>query len=193
MQRAEKVRVVRLPHAEGLLLPAYHTEGSAGLDLVAAIAKPLKIAKGAIVLVPTGLVFALPAGFEAQVRPRSGLALKSGITVLNSPGTIDADYRGEVQVILINLGPRAVTISRGDRIAQMVVAPVTKVAIAAVTAIDTTTRGVGGFGSTGQRGRPAKAKRAKLPTPARKVRANKKAQALSYGRRTLKTRPKRRR
>jgi dUTP pyrophosphatase len=189
MLNIQKVRIVRLPHAEGLPLPAYQTEGSAGLDLVAAIGKPMKIAKGATLLVPTGLVVALPAGFEAQVRPRSGLALKSGITVLNSPGTIDADYRGEVQVILINLGPKAVTIARGDRIAQMVVAPVTRVSLVAVTAIDTTARGAGGFGSTGQRG---KAKLAKGPAKARATALKARAQALSYPRRVLKTRPKRR-
>jgi dUTP pyrophosphatase len=191
MQNRTIVRVVRLAHAEGLPLPAYQTEGAAGLDLTAAIQKPLRIARGKTALVPTGLVMALPSGFEAQVRPRSGLAFKSGVTVLNAPGTIDADYRGEVRVLLINLGSKTVVILRGDRIAQMVVAPVTRVTFAAVVAIETTARGAGGFGSTGRRTR--KSKVSKPPSTSRKSATKKRAQALSYPRRVLKTRTKRRR
>lgn len=141
------VRIMRLPHAKDLPLPAYQTALAAGLDLTAAVA--LTIAPGARALVPTGLAIALPEGFEAQVRPRSGLAVKHGLTVLNSPGTIDADYRGEIQVILINLGPESVEIVRGMRIAQMVVATVTRAAFFEVTSLDETARGSGGFGSTG--------------------------------------------
>tara|TARA_R110002020_G_scaffold15555_43_gene55490 strand:+ start:3078 stop:3551 length:474 start_codon:yes stop_codon:yes gene_type:complete len=141
----------RLPHAEGLPLPAYQSAGAAGLDLIAAVAEdaPLTVAPGARVQVPTGLQIALPAGTEGQVRPRSGLAAKHGLTVLNAPGTIDADYRGEVGVLLVNLGTEPVTIARGDRIAQLVVAPVLQVAIEEVDALPDTARGGGGFGSTG--------------------------------------------
>jgi len=144
--------IIRLAHAQGLELPAYETSGSAGLDLRAAIAEGEKIclAAGARCLVPTGLVFELETGFEAQVRPRSGLALKHGISVLNTPGTIDSDYRGEVQVILVNLGDRDFVIERGMRIAQAVIAPVTQVQIEERRAVSLiTTRGAGGFGSTG--------------------------------------------
>ncbi len=141
--------VKRLPHAEGLTLPAYATAESAGLDLQAAIAEPIVLQPGQRKLVPTGLAIALPAGFEAQVRPRSGLALKHGITVLNAPGTIDADYRGEIGVVLINHGDQAFTINRGERIAQMVVASYSQVRWQAVEELTDTQRGAGGFGSTG--------------------------------------------
>ena len=144
-----KVSVQRLPHGADLPLPAYATAQSAGLDLMAAIDGEITLAPGVRQLVPTGLSIALPAGYEAQVRPRSGLALKHGITVLNSPGTIDADYRGEVMVLLINHGAENFVLKRGDRIAQMVVAPVTRIAWVAVEALDETERGAGGYGSTG--------------------------------------------
>lgn len=144
-----KVAVQRLPHGLDLPLPAYATAQSAGLDLMAAIEGEIVLAPGARQLVPTGLAIALPAGYEAQVRPRSGLALKHGITVLNSPGTIDADYRGEVKVLLVNHGAEPFRLQRGDRIAQMVVAPVTRIAWNAVAALDETERGAGGYGSTG--------------------------------------------
>ncbi len=145
------VRIMRLPHGEGLPLPAYQTDYAAGFDLVAAVPDeaPLTLAPLQRALVPTGLVFELPAGFEAQVRPRSGLALKQGVTVLNGPGTIDADYRGEVKVLLINLGDAIFDVARGDRIAQVVIAPVSAVQIIAVSSTTDTERGQGGFGSTG--------------------------------------------
>jgi dUTP pyrophosphatase len=145
------IPVVQLPHAEGLPLPAYETNGAAGMDLRAAVAEdaPLTLKPGARFMVPTGLAFAVPAGFEAQVRPRSGLAAKSGVTCLNTPGTIDSDYRGEVKVILINLGEEDFNIRRGDRIAQLVIAPVTQASWSLTTSLDETTRGAGGFGSTG--------------------------------------------
>lgn len=145
------VPITRLPHGEGIPLPAYETSQAAGMDLRAAVPEddPVILRPGDRHAVPTGLAFALPAGFEAQVRPRSGLALKSGITCLNSPGTVDADYRGEVKVILINHGPEAFTIRRGDRIAQLVVAPVVQATWAEVASLDETARGAGGFGSTG--------------------------------------------
>ena len=147
-----EVRIRRLPHAEGLPLPAYETAHAAGMDLRAAVedGAPLTLAPGARAMVPTGLAIALPEGFEAQVRPRSGLAAKHGITCLNTPGTIDADYRGEVKVILVNLGSEPFEIARGERIAQMVVAPVTRAVWAEVEELDDTTRGAGGFGSTGK-------------------------------------------
>ena len=147
------VPVQQLAHAEGLPLPAYQTPGAAGMDLLAAIGPHAKIViePGARELVPTGLVLQLPQGYEAQVRPRSGLALKNGVTVLNAPGTIDSDYRGEVGVILINHGREPFVIERGARIAQLVVAPVTRIAL--VTGqVDETERGAGGFGSTGTGG-----------------------------------------
>lgn len=145
------IAVVRLPHGEGLPLPAYETDGSAGMDLRAAVAEiePMVLRPGARDLVPTGLAMALPRGFEAQIRPRSGLAAKAGVTCLNTPGTIDSDYRGEVKVILINLGPEEFVIRRGDRIAQMVVAPVVQASWSLVESLDETARGAGGFGSTG--------------------------------------------
>ena len=146
------VRVERLPHAEGLPLPAYETSGSAGMDLRAAVGDeaPLTLAAGARALVPTGLKIALEPGFEAQVRPRSGLALKHGITCLNSPGTVDSDYRGEVGVILINHGQEPFVIRRGERIAQMVIARHEQAAVVEVGSLDETARGAGGFGSTGR-------------------------------------------
>lgn len=147
------VSVVALAHAAGLDLPAYATPQAAGMDLCAAVAKDLVLMPGARALVPTGLTLALPEGYEAQVRPRSGLALKNGVTVLNSPGTIDADYRGEVQVILANLGTEPFTITRGMRIAQMVVAAHARVAWQEATSLPETARGTGGFGSTGTAGR----------------------------------------
>ena len=147
------VPIVRLPHAEGLPLPAYETAQAAGMDLRAAVPEdePLVLRPGSRFPVPTGLAFALPPGFEGQVRPRSGLAFKSGITCLNTPGTVDADYRGEVKVILINLGEDDVVIRRGDRIAQLVVAPVVQAQWSEVESLDETARGAGGFGSTGGR------------------------------------------
>lgn len=146
------VRLQRLPHGADLPLPAYETAGSAGMDLRAAVPEeaPVTLAPGARALVPTGLKIALPPGHEAQVRPRSGLALKHGVTCLNSPGTIDADYRGEVGVILINHGSDPFVVRRGERIAQMVVAPVLQVALVEAEALDETARGTGGFGSTGR-------------------------------------------
>lgn len=143
------VAVLRLAHAHDLPLPGHATANSAGVDLLAAVAAPVVLAPGARILVPTGIAIALPAGFEAQVRPRSGLALHHGVTVLNAPGTIDADYRGEIAVILINLGDGPFTIERGVRIAQLVVAPVCAVAWRETTALPETERGAGGFGSTG--------------------------------------------
>ena len=145
------VRIMRLPHGKDLPLPSYQSALAAGFDLLAAVpaGAPLKIAPGARALVPTGLAIALPPGTEAQVRPRSGLAVKHGLTVLNSPGTIDADYRGEVQVLLVNLGPESVDITRGMRIAQMVIAAVARAELREVAALDETARGSGGFGSTG--------------------------------------------
>ena len=146
------VRIERLPHSAGLPLPAYETAGSAGMDLRAAVAddQPLTLAPGTRALVPTGLRIALEPGYEAQVRPRSGLALKHGITCLNTPGTVDSDYRGEVGVILANLGSEPFVVRRGDRIAQMVIAAYAHVAVAEVETLDETARGTGGFGSTGR-------------------------------------------
>jgi dUTP pyrophosphatase len=143
------VALKRLPHGAGLPLPAYATEGSAGLDLAAAVDATITIEPGARALVPTGFSIALPMGYEAQVRPRSGLALKHGITVLNAPGTIDADYRGEVGVVLVNTGKVAVAITHGMRIAQLIVAPVERAALREVAELPASGRGVGGFGSTG--------------------------------------------
>ncbi len=148
---AADVRITRLAHGRDLPLPSYQTALAAGLDLTAALPldAPLSLAPGARALVPCGIAIALPEGFEAQVRPRSGLAAKYGLTVLNSPGTIDADYRGEIQVILVNLGAEAVAVSRGMRIAQMVIATVTRARLVEVDSLDRTPRGSGGFGSTG--------------------------------------------
>jgi dUTP pyrophosphatase len=146
------IPIVRLPHAEGLPLPAYETALAAGMDLRAAVPEdePLTLRPGARFAVPTGLCMAIPAGFEGQVRPRSGLAFKHGVTCLNTPGTIDADYRGEVKVILINHGPEDFVIRRGERIGQLVVAPVVQATWTEVASLDETQRGVGGFGSTGR-------------------------------------------
>ena len=146
-----RIAVKRLPHGEGLPLPAAQSEGAAGLDLVAALPDNSKIViePGARELVPTGLVLELPPGFEGQVRPRSGLALRHGVTVLNSPGTVDADYRGEVGVILVNLGTEPFEVVRGLRIAQLVVAPVSRVVLVEADGVSATSRGAGGFGSTG--------------------------------------------
>jgi dUTP pyrophosphatase len=147
------IPVKRLEHNPDLPLPAYETADAAGMDLRAAVPEdePVVLHPGSRFAVPTGLSMAIPSGFEGQVRPRSGLALKSGVTCLNTPGTVDADYRGEVKVILINLGEEAFTIRRGDRIAQMVIAPVIQSAWAEVDSLDETLRGAGGFGSTGGR------------------------------------------
>ena len=146
-----EVRVVRLPHGADLPLPEYQSALAAGLDLLAAVPAdaPIELAPGARALVPTGIAIALPAGFEGQVRPRSGLAARHGVTVLNTPGTVDADYRGELQVILVNFGAGSFLVSRGMRIAQLVVAPVQRIKLVEVDALDATVRAQGGFGSTG--------------------------------------------
>ncbi|MFZ0423573.1 MAG: dUTP diphosphatase [Xanthobacteraceae bacterium] len=146
-----EVRVMRLPHGAGLPLPAYQTALAAGLDLVAAVPleRPMEIAPGGRALVPTGIAIAVPPGYEAQVRPRSGLALRHGVTVLNAPGTIDADYRGELQVILVNHGAEIFVVQRGMRIAQLVIAPVQHVELVETSELDSTKRASGGFGSTG--------------------------------------------
>lgn len=157
--RGRRVKVVRLPHAAGLDLPAYQSAGAAGLDLVAAVEKPIVLRPGKRALIPTGMILELPAGFEAQVRPRSGLALKHGITVLNSPGTIDGDYRGEVQVLLINLGEASFEVGRGERIAQLVVARCERMNLVEAGSASATGRGAGGFGSTGSGGKPPRAVR----------------------------------
>lgn len=143
------VLVRQLPHGAGLPLPSYATAGSAGLDLAAAVEAPIELAPGSRALVPTGIAIALPPGYEAQVRPRSGLAARHGLTVLNSPGTVDSDYRGEVAVILINLGQAPFRVERGLRIAQLVIAPVTMARLYAVAELPGSSRGEGGFGSTG--------------------------------------------
>jgi len=147
-----KLDIRRLPHGEGLPLPAYQSARAAGLDLLAAVLEgaPLVLAPGKHAMVPTGLAIALPEGYEAQVRPRSGLAAKHGVTVLNAPGTIDADYRGEISVILINHGAEPFAIRRGERIAQMVIAPVVQARLNPVDSLPDTGRGSGGFGSTGR-------------------------------------------
>ncbi len=146
------VLLQRLPHGADLPLPAYETAGAAGLDLRAAIAEPLTLAPGARALIPTGLSMQLPGGFEGQVRPRSGLALRHGVTVLNAPGTVDSDYRGEVSVVLINHGSESFTVTRGDRIAQLVIAPVSHARLSEVATLGETARGAGGYGSTGVSG-----------------------------------------
>jgi dUTP pyrophosphatase len=143
------IQVRVLPHGEGLPLPAYATEGAAGMDLLAAVAAPVTVDPGKRALIPTGLAIALPPGFEMQVRPRSGLALRNGIVLPNSPGTIDEDYRGEVQVILLNAGDAPFIVERGMRIAQAVVAPVVRAEWREVDSLDDTARSTGGFGSTG--------------------------------------------
>lgn len=145
------VQLLRLPHAEGLPLPSYATAGAAGMDLLAAVAEPLTIAPGGRALVPTGLKIALPAGYELQVRPRSGLALRHGVVLPNSPGTVDEDYRGELLVIVMNAGEAPFTVERGMRIAQAVVSPVVRAEWREVEELPETARGAGGFGSTGTR------------------------------------------
>jgi dUTP diphosphatase len=146
-----ELRILRLPHAADLPLPAYQTERAAGFDLVAALPAdtPVKIGPGERVMIPTGIAVALPPGHEGQIRPRSGIALRHGVTVLNAPGTIDADYRGEIQVILINLGTESFEITRGTRIAQMIIAPIVQARIVESGSLDPTRREGGGFGSTG--------------------------------------------
>ena len=152
MNARVKVDIRQLPHGEGLALPAYQSADAAGLDLLAAVPaeSPLILSPGKYAVVPTGLTIALPSGHEAQVRPRSGLAAKHGVTVLNAPGTIDADYRGEISVILINHGETPFVIRRGERIAQLVIAPVVQAELTAAASLSTTDRGSGGFGSTGR-------------------------------------------
>ena len=146
-----EVQIVRLPHAADLPLPAYQSTLAAGLDLLAAVRAdaPIEIAPGGRALIPAGVAIALPPGHEAQVRPRSGLAMRHGVTVLNSPGTIDADYRGEIQIILVNFGSESFVVSRGMRIAQLVIAPILHVKLVESVSLDSTKRSVGGFGSTG--------------------------------------------
>lgn len=143
------VELKRLPHGAGLDIPAYQTAGSAGADLRAALAEPLVLEPGRFAAVPSGFAVAVPAGYEIQVRPRSGLAAKHGVTVLNAPGTVDSDYRGELMALLVNHGPLPFTIRHGDRIAQLVLAPVSLAAFSEVEALGETARGAGGFGSTG--------------------------------------------
>ena len=143
------LKLVRLPHAEGLELPTYETPGAAGMDIRAAVDAPLTLRPGSRDLVPTGFIFEIPEGFEVQVRPRSGLAFKNGVTCLNTPGTIDSDYRGEVKVLLINLGDADFVVERGMRIAQLVFAPVLQARVQEANAFSNTERGAGGFGSTG--------------------------------------------
>ncbi len=152
MSTAIKLDICQLPHGEGMPLPAYQSAHAAGLDLLAAVPDnaPLVLEPGQRALVPTGLAIALPLGYEAQIRPRSGLALKHGVTVLNAPGTVDADYRGEVSVVLINHGNTPFPIRRGERIAQMVIAPVAQVELVPAVSLSTTDRGSGGYGSTGR-------------------------------------------
>jgi dUTP pyrophosphatase len=147
-----KINVRQLPHGEGLALPTYQSELAAGLDLFAAVPEdaPVILGPGKYALIPTGLAMALPPGFEAQVRPRSGLAAKHGVTVLNTPGTVDADYRGEICVLLINHGDIPFPVRRGERIAQMVIAPVARAELVPVVSLSLTDRGSGGFGSTGR-------------------------------------------
>lgn len=159
--RGVRVRVARVAGSEDLPLPRYATAGSAGLDLAAAVEGDLVLEPGARALVPTGLRIALPAGYEAQVRPRSGLALRSGLVLPNAPGTIDADYRGEISVLLMNAGHESFTVRRGDRVAQLVVAPVVQAQLVEVATLDATARGAGGFGHTGigSKGRAARARR----------------------------------
>lgn len=147
---AEPIKLMQMEHAKGLPIPAYETTGAAGMDLMAALDAPLILKPKERAAVPTGLMMAIPQGFEVQIRPRSGLAFKHGLTVVNAPGTIDSDYRGEVKVLLINLGEDAFEITHGMRIAQMVMAPVTMASFTLAETLDETERGAGGFGSTGQ-------------------------------------------
>lgn len=150
-----EVPVTRLPHGADLALPAYATPASAGLDLVAAVSAPVVLAANARALIPAGIALALPEGYEGQIRPRSGLALKHGVTVLNSPGTIDVDYRGELKVLLINFGTEDFTVERGMRVAQLVIAPVTRAHFQEAASLEESARGAGGFGSTGLTGTKA--------------------------------------
>jgi len=150
MNDAPTIRIQRLPHSEGLELPSYASAGAAGADLRAAVAENLMVAPGERAAVPTGLILEIPIGWEGQVRPRSGLAIKYGLTVVNAPGTIDSDYRGELKVLMVNLGSETVGIARGDRIAQLVMAPAPQVSFAQIDLVDATERGSGGFGSTGR-------------------------------------------
>ena len=159
--RARRVRVVRLPHGHDLPLPAYQSAGAAGLDLLAAVKRTVSLKRGQRALIPTGVVVDLPRGLEGQVRPRSGLALRHGVTVLNSPGTIDSDYRGEIMVLLINLGDASFAVRRGERVAQLVVHRVERVRLTEAATASRTRRGAKGFGSTGRqtrkrRGRPSR-------------------------------------
>lgn len=144
------LKLKRLPHGEGLALPAYQTAHAAGADVQAALSAPVVLKPGGRELVPTGFCYEIPPGFEMQVRPRSGLALKHGVTVLNAPGTIDADYRGELKVLLVNHGPEPFEIKRGERIAQIIIAPVSSATFTEVAELGDTARGAGGFGSTGK-------------------------------------------
>ena len=144
-----EIRVQRLPHGEGLPLPAYATDGAAGADLCAAVESEIILEPGERSAVPTGLVLEIPVGYEGQVRPRSGLAITAGLTIVNAPGTIDSDYRGELRVLMVNLGSEAVRIGRGDRIAQLVIAPVTRASFVETEDLSASERGEGGFGSTG--------------------------------------------
>jgi dUTP pyrophosphatase len=150
MTDAPTIRIRRLAHAEGLDLPSYASAGAAGADLRAALDGDLSLAPGERAAIPTGLILEIPTGWEGQVRPRSGLAIKHGLTVVNAPGTIDSDYRGELKALLVNLGAEPVAIRRGDRVAQLVVTPAPQVGFAEVEAVDATDRGGGGFGSTGR-------------------------------------------
>lgn len=150
MKNNVEVRVVKLPSAHDLPLPKYATAESAGMDLMASIIEPVTLAPGERKLIPTGIAIQMPSGYEAQIRPRSGLAIKNGITVLNTPGTIDADYRGEIMVILVNLSDQDFTIERGMRVAQMIIAPFTQGNFSLVESLDSSERGAGGFGSTGK-------------------------------------------
>jgi len=143
------IRIRRLPHGNGLPLPSYATDGAAGADLCAAVDSELVLEPGERVAVPTGLILEIPDGYEGQVRPRSGLAIKAGLTIVNAPGTIDSDYRGELKVLMINLGAEPVSIERGDRVAQLLISPVTRASFAETCGLSTSKRGEGGFGSTG--------------------------------------------
>jgi dUTP pyrophosphatase len=181
--RVVRVRVVRLAHARDLPLPRYQTAGAAGMDLLAALPAnaPVRLKRGARAMIPTGLIVELPAGTEGQVRPRSGLASRHGVTVLNSPGTIDSDYRGEVQVVLINHGDKPFVVQRGDRIAQVVVAAVARAELGVVSVVRKTTRGAGGYGSTGVSG---------LARQARKTAAKKPAKGARKGKQTRPAKPR---
>jgi len=166
VKSALRIKVVRLPHGRDLPLPTYQSESAAGMDLLAAVERSLTLKPGARALVPTGLILELPRGYEAQVRPRSGLALRHGLTVLNTPGTIDSDYRGEVQVLLINLGDKPFAVARGERIAQLVVQRVERAELSEAVKITNTRRGAGGFGSTGtalKQSRPKRKRGARKP------------------------------